>query len=103
MTYRKPFLFSLIIIFLTAFTLFWLISISTDYYNWAHFINFSAGGVLGYTVINRNNKVLAIAILSTILLVIFTLFFFPLLGINYVSIILTVAGFFFGRYLEKKL
>jgi hypothetical protein len=98
--YRKLSLVLFILIFLTAFALFYGISLYNDFYNWSYFINYFIGGTLGYTII-RGKKILIVYSVATLTLVIFNQKY-PIIGVNYVSIFLTGAGYLFGRYLGKK-
>jgi hypothetical protein len=95
--YWKLSLVPFILIFLTTTALFYGISLYNDFYNWTYLINYLVGGILGYTII-RGKKLLIAYFAGTLILVTFNQLY-PEIGVNYVSIILTVIEFSFGKYL----
>jgi hypothetical protein len=98
---RKLPLVPFILIFLTAIALFYGISLCNDFYNWTYFINYFAGGFLGYTIV-KGKKFLFIYCAVTLALLIIDQLFGIGIGVNYVSIALTGTGYLFGRYLGRK-
>ncbi|MEI5907378.1 hypothetical protein WAK64_09950 [Bacillus spongiae] len=104
MEFRKGSLLSFILVVIAAFVVFFVMHINTDHYNLTYIFNFFSGGLIGCTIVKGIRKIIFFYLFVIIIVIIINQFFITgFANINYFSIILIVAGFFFGRYIENKL